>query len=121
MTAYRNFVCAGEFQHLVCFVQRDLGHGVIAGFCHVLLGQCLIQHAVRLQFVAQCQAVVVLFDEVFGGTLCEFRTGTGTADLKVVGIGIFQRSDVVLNGRVGQMFTHSIIHVEVHEILLALV
>ena len=64
MTAYRNFVFAGEFQHLVCFVQRDLGHGVIAGFCHVLLGQCQIQHAVRLQFVAQCQAVVVLFDEI---------------------------------------------------------
>ena len=117
MTAYRNFVFAGEFQNLVCFVQRDLGHGVIAGFCHVLLGQCLIQHAVRLQFVAQCQAVVVLFDEVFGGTLCEFRTGTGTADLKVVGIGIFQRSNVVLNGRIRQVFADCIVHVEVHEIL----
>ena len=68
MTAYRNLVFAGEFQHLVCFVQRDLGHGVIAGFCHVLLGQCQIQHAVRFQFVAQRQAVVVLFDEILGGT-----------------------------------------------------
>ena len=118
MATYRNLVFAGEFQHLVCFVQRDLGHGVIAGLCHILLGQRLIQHAVWFQLVAQCQAVVVLFDEVFGGTLCEFRTGTSTADLEVVGIGILQGSDVVLNGRIRQVFTDCIVHVEIHEILL---
>ena len=72
MTAYRNFVFAGEFQHLVCFIQRDLGHGVIAGLCHILLGQRLIQNAVWFQLVAQCQAVVMLLDEILGGALCEF-------------------------------------------------
>ena len=117
MTAYRNFVFAGKLQHLVCLIQRDLGHGVIAGFCHILLGQRLIQHAVRFQLVAQRQAVVVLFDEVLGGALCKFRAGAGAADLEVIRIGVFQGSNVVLNGRIRQAFADCIVHVEVHEIL----
>ena len=71
MATYRNLVFAGKFQHLVCLVEGNLGHGVVAGLCHVLLRQRQIQHAVRFQLIAQGQTVVVFFDEVLGCALCE--------------------------------------------------
>ena len=59
----------------------------------------------------------MLLDERFGCTLCKFRAGAGASNLKVIRICVLEGGDVLLNGRIRQMFAARIIHIEIHQIL----
>ena len=117
MTTNRNVILCCKFQQLICTLQRNLRVCIIASLLEVCNAFCLIQNAVRFQFVAQRQTVVMLQNQILRGFLCQFRVGCRTAQLKFICISIFQRGQIVLNRRVWQLLSGAVVHIEIHQIL----
>lgn len=53
MTTNRNVILCCKFQQLVCTLERNLRVCIITSLLEVCNAFCLIQNAVRFQFVAQ--------------------------------------------------------------------
>ena len=117
MTTNRNVILCCKFQQLVCTLQRNLRVCIIASLLEIGNAFCLIQNAVRFQFVAQRQAVIMLQNQVLRGFLCQFGVGCCTAQLEFICIGIFQRGQIILNGRVWQLLSGAVVNIEIHQVL----
>ena len=89
MPPHRNVIFCCKFQQLVCTLQRNLRMCLVTILIQIGNTCCLIQNTFWLQFIAKCQAIVMLVDQVLCCLLCQFRLCASTAQLEIITVDIF--------------------------------